>query len=115
MDGVWDIADETDSPVLSGFRIGTGHGGQERAGIRVQRSFVDQLGRTDLDDISEIHDGNAIRVWKPLGNRIKLAQRVWLLGKPFKERYLERGKSPREKQSSFRSTEQLIPDRKSVV
>ena len=61
MDGVWDIADETDSPVLSGFRIGTGHGGQERAGIRVQRSFVDQLGRTDLDDISEIHDGNALR------------------------------------------------------
>jgi hypothetical protein len=53
--------------------------------------------------------GSGLRVWKPLGNRIKLAQRLWLLGKPFKERYLGRGESLREKQSSFRSTEQLIP------
>jgi len=41
--------------------------------------------------------GSGKRVWKPLGNRIKLAQRLWLLGKPFKERYLERGKSLQRK------------------
>jgi hypothetical protein len=28
--------------------------------------------------------GSGKRVWKPLGNRIKLAQRLWLLGKPLK-------------------------------
>src|SRR5206468_2208158 len=60
-DGVGNVAGKPDSAIHGRIRIRQWDRRQERARIRMHRVLVDEFRRTNLDDMAEIHDGNAIR------------------------------------------------------
>src|SRR5947199_2231158 len=60
VDRAWHVALQQDPLALHG-RVRDGYGGEERLGVRMLRVRVELLGRSDLDDLPEVHDGNARR------------------------------------------------------
>src|SRR5438552_19114514 len=60
VDLAWHVALQQDPLALHG-RVRDGYGGEECLGVRMLRVGVELLGRSDLDDLPEVHDGNARR------------------------------------------------------
>ena len=61
MDGIRDVANEANAPVVCAFRVGTRNRRQKSARVGMHRVLVDQLRRPDLHDMTEIHHRDAVR------------------------------------------------------
>ena len=59
VDGGGDVALEEDAAGLF-FRVGAGDGGEEGLGVGVDGVVDDLVGGSELDDLAEVHDGDAV-------------------------------------------------------
>src|SRR5439155_23928790 len=61
VDRTWYVACEDDAlPAVAGADLRDRHRGEKRLRIGMHRALIELLGRGELDDLSEIHDGDPI-------------------------------------------------------